>query len=152
VPLIIDLKKGDKIIINGAVLENAGHNTRLALLNEATLLRGSEVLAEDTAQTPASRAYYALQCAYIFPDQIDEYQKQFNSYLSDYLAACPSAKEIGEQIVVQLNKGNIYKALKTSRDLIMHEQRVLSTFSTEAEEKFGQADVTDETNHITSEE
>ena len=69
-PLSIDFKAGDKIIINGAVIENLGSNSTISIHNEAAILRGKEVLSAEDSTTPASRIYFTLQCAYIFlPDK-----------------------------------------------------------------------------------
>ncbi|MDH5749901.1 MAG: flagellar biosynthesis repressor FlbT, partial [Rhodospirillales bacterium] len=93
-PLLIEFKSGDKLIINGAVMENAGANTKLLVRNESAVLREKEVLSIGDTNTPASRAYFALQCAYIFPGKKDEYLEKFNGLIDDFLAASPSSKEI----------------------------------------------------------
>ena len=68
--LVVHLKKGAQIIVNGAVLENVtGRAISLALKNDATILRGDDILSPDAAVTPASRVYYALQCAYLFKER-----------------------------------------------------------------------------------
>ena len=68
-PLKLDLKAGEKMVINGAVLENVGPNAKILVHNQAMILREKEVLTEDICATPASRIYLALQCAYMFPDK-----------------------------------------------------------------------------------
>ena len=90
-PLTIDFKAGDKIIINGAVIENLGSNSKLSVHNQAAILRGKEILSEEDSKTPASRVYFALQCAYIFPQAQAEYVASFEAFLNEYLVACPSA-------------------------------------------------------------
>ena len=84
-PLIIDLKPGEKLIINGAVVENIGANTKLRVLNDCALMRQKEILSDEDAVTPASRVYYALQCAYIFPEHKDQYLQAFNECLLGYI-------------------------------------------------------------------
>ncbi len=126
-PLLIDIKPGDRVIINGAVIENAGGNTKLFIHNQAAILRGKEVLTEADCGTPAARAYFALQCAYIFPDKHDQYLPQFDKLLGDYLAACPSAKPIGEQIQKEIKDDKFYRALKSAQKLIQHEGEILRT-------------------------
>lgn len=124
-PLLIELKSGDKIFINGAVIENGGPNTRLVLHNEATIMREKEVLNEDSAVTPASRVYHALQCAYLFKEDKDNYLRAYDKFLDDYLAACPSALEIGNKIRKNVSEGRIYKGLKEAQALIIHENETL---------------------------
>lgn len=124
-PLIIDLKPNEKLIINGAVIENIGANTKLRVLNDCTLMRQKEILSDTDAVTPASRVYYALQCAYIFPELKDKYLEAFNECLLSYLDACPSARDIGVKIATALSDGQYYRALKSAKGLLEHERGVL---------------------------
>jgi len=143
-PLLIDIKPGDKVIINGAVIENAGGNTKLFVHNQAAILRGKEVLSEADCGTPASRAYFALQCAYIFPDKHDEYLPKFDKLLDDYLAACPSAKSVGEQIREEIKGDKLYKALKSAQKLILHEGDLLRSMQQKVSEVAADAETTAE--------
>lgn len=127
-PLIIDLKPGEKLIINGAVIENIGPNTKLRVLNDCTLMRQKEILSDADAVTPASRVYYSLQCAYIFPELKDKYLEAFNECLLGYLEACPSARDIGVKIATALSGGQYYKALKAAKALLDHEKKVLDQY------------------------
>ena len=133
-PLSIDFKAGDKIIINGAVIENLGSNSKLSVHNQAAILRGKEILSEQDSTTPASRVYFALQCAYIFPQNQDEYVETFETFLSEYVAACPSADEIGDLIRKQVADGQLYKGLKSAQRLIEHEAELLRALGEEVQE------------------
>ena len=136
-PLLIDLKNGDKIIINGAVLENSGSNTKLLVHNKVPILREKEVLSEDDAKTPASRVYFALQCAYIFPTERAQYLKAFQGFLTDYVAAAPTALAIGNQIRTFVEKEELYRALKAAQKLIKHESDIFSEMHRVAEAVVG---------------
>lgn len=128
-PLLIDFKTGDKIIINGAAIENAGPHAKLLVHNRAAILRGKEVMSEAEARTPASRIYFSLQCAYMFPTRKEHYLELFKQFLCDYLAACPSAAPIVQKIENDLAKGETYRALKTAQLLLDHEQNILDSFA-----------------------
>lgn len=123
-PLLIDLKPGEKVIINGAVLENAGANTKLRICNESSILRQKEIVVEEDANTPASRVYFCLQCAYIFPERRDHYIGLYDNFLKEYLEACPSANPIGADIRAEVAEGRFYKALKAARKLLKHESNL----------------------------
>ena len=123
-PLILEMKPEDKIIVNGAVIENVGGNTRIALHNEAALLRQKEVLAEEDAKTPASRIYFALQCAYIFPQNYDEYMESFWKFMADFVSAIPKADAIEKKIKSRIERGQLYGALKEAQKLIFLEKEV----------------------------
>lgn len=133
-PLSLDFKAGDKIIINGAVIENSGPNSKLSVHNQAAILRGKEVLSAEDSNTPASRVYYALQCAYIFPEYEAEYVKSFSERLEEYLIACPSAQEIADEINPFVKDGELYKGLKAAQKLIEHEGELLHALGIDIKE------------------
>ena len=133
VPLKIDFKSGEKMMINGAVVENGGPNAKIVVHNQATILREKEVLPIEESATPASRVYFALQCAYMFTDKQDEYLELVEKYLSEYIEACPSATPIAEKIRGEIASENYYKGLKAVQDLIDHEQNTLASFNLEME-------------------
>lgn len=134
-PLKIQLKKGQKIIINGAVIENVTQrNVSLLVGNDASILRDSDILTPEDAATPASRAYYALQCLYVFPDESTERNRErFEGFLASYEAAAPSCKPITEAVRDYVEKGELYHAVKKCQELIFHEQEIL----TDVQEKLG---------------
>ena len=130
-PLLIDFKAGDKLIINGSVLENIGSNTKILVHNKSAILREKEVLSQEDAQTPASRVYYELQNAYISldNDERDACLKRFDQRLNEFIAACPNALDIAQKVRGHVEGDRVYKALKETQNLIKYESRVLSEFS-----------------------
>jgi flagellar biosynthesis repressor protein FlbT len=62
--LILELKQGESMILNGAVIRFKTR-TRLELNTQARFLFGKQIMCEEEATTPARKAYYALQQAYI---------------------------------------------------------------------------------------
>lgn len=127
-PLKLDFKAGDKMIINGAVIENIGHNASLLIHNEAAILREKEILSEAETATPAARVYFALQCAYMFPERKDHYISVFKQFLEDYVTAAPSSKELGDKILAQVENKKYYNALKLVQKLIGHEHQIFDSF------------------------
>jgi flagellar protein FlbT len=126
VPLTIDLKHGDRMIINGAVIEMASPNSKIIVHNEAAILRGKEIMQQEEASTPAKRVYFALQGAYMFKEKEAEYIRAFDEYLADFLKAVPSSLDIVKEVKDLVEKDRIYKALKKSNKLIDYEAEVLS--------------------------
>lgn len=131
------LKPGERIIVNGAVLENGGGEAHLVFLNDAAFMREKDILSEVDALTPASRIYFALQCLYIFPSRRDHYNAVLAELMADYLAAAPSAKEIIERAQQHVSQGEFYHALKTVRGLIAHEKERLDNVSSSDESLSG---------------
>lgn len=124
-PLKIDLKPGDKIIINGAVLQNAGGNAKLLVHNDSAILRGREVMADNEVTTPAAHVYFALQCAYMFPDKAGEYLDRFSKLADDFLKASPSSAPIIAELAELASENHLYKALKACQKLLKHETRLM---------------------------
>lgn len=140
-PLKIHIKSGQQIIINGAVIENAGpRNVSLVVKNEASILRSNDILTPENAATPASRVYYALQCMYLFPGQKDKYLRQFNELIDSYVEAAPSSQDTVREIRDYVENEQFYYALKKAQDLIQHEHEVLAHVQQEFVEKLRDTD------------
>ena len=139
-PLKIHIKSGQQIIINGAVIENAGpRNVSLIVKNEVSILRSNDILTPENATTPASRVYYSLQCIYLFPEQKDKYLRQFNELVDSYVEAAPSSQNTVNEIREYVEKEQFYYALKKAQDLIQHEHEVLAHVQQEFSEQLRDA-------------
>jgi flagellar protein FlbT len=124
-PLRIKLPAKEKIIINGAVIENAGEATTIVLHNRVDILRRKEVMAEKDAVTPARRVYYTLQCAYLFEEERERYLKLFAQFAADYAEAAPSAGPILKAVQANVATEQFYDALRETQKLIAHENERL---------------------------
>lgn len=124
-PLTLELKSGDKLIINGAVIEGASPLSKLTIHNRASILRGKEIMTEEDANTPARRVYFALQGAYIFPTNEQDYLHNCKQFLDDFVKASPSSAELAEKIRLKIVDKNLYGALKASHDLIEYEDKIM---------------------------
>lgn len=142
-PLLIDMKPGDKIIINGAVIESAGTHSKLMLHNQAAILRGREVMAEEDVCTPASRVYFALQCAYVFTEKQDHYLESFYDLIGSYGEACPSATPIITRIRTMVAEGQLYKALRATQALLSHEYELAQAFNAHLQLKLEEQELGD---------
>ena len=127
-PLKLDFKAGEKLVINGAVVENVGSNAKLLVHNESAIIREKEVLSQAETNTPAARVYFALQCAYMFPRHEQHYLETFRGFLNDYVSA-PSAKAIGDEIAKFVDEAKLYRALKAAQKLIRHEADTFEDFA-----------------------
>ena len=126
-PLRIKLPSKEKIIINGAVIENGGEATTIILHNRVDILRRKEVMSENEATSPARRVYYALQCAYLFDTDRAQYLDLYRQFEQDYMQAAPSAAEILSEIRSLVAGERYYDALRKTQDLIDHETERLSS-------------------------
>ncbi len=125
-PLTINLKPGEKLILNGVVLQNAHHAAKLIVHNEAALLREKDIISEEAATTPARRIYFTIQCLYLFPAKSTLYLPIIHGFLREFAAAAPSALALLQKIEQEIADGQLYPALKSARQLIAKEQEILN--------------------------
>lgn len=117
-PLKLSLAKGEKFVVNGAVIKNDGPDINLVFENKAHILRQKDIMSSEAADTPARRVYLALQCAYIFKERETDHLRDFDSLLTDFTEAAPSTEELAAQIREQVAKQNLYGAMKECQKLI----------------------------------
>ena len=125
-PLKLSLTKGEKMVVNGAVIRNDGADANLVFENQANILRHKDILTPEKAVTPASRVYLALQCAYMFADNSEVHLEDFRQLLADFSAAAPGSMAIVQNLLQQVEADNLYGGLKLCRELVDYEAEVLA--------------------------
>src|SRR5258708_22448805 len=90
--LKIDLKAGEKFIVNGAVMVAGKSGASLILQNQATFLHAKDIMQENEANTPAKRIYFVIMLMYIDPEGHDDYYGRFAGFIDQYLAGTPLAE------------------------------------------------------------
>ena len=128
--LKIDLKPGEKFIVNGAVLKAGKRRVSLILENEAMLLRSKDIMQEADANTPARRIYFTLMLLYISGGDAEARQR-FDGFLNDFLGVT-SLREVRAallEILRHVENGKIYLAMKTCKWLIDVEDKLLKIAS-----------------------
>lgn len=126
-PLKLDLKPGEKFILNGTVVQVGRDGRSLILQNEAMLLRDRDVMQEDEANTPARRIYFAVMLSYIDPSSAAAHDEQLYRLLNDYLEATslPVVKQTLLLIAQNVGARQHYRALKACKSLIQAEDELL---------------------------
>ena len=124
-PLKLSLPRGEKLVVNGAVIKNDGPDVNLVFENQAHILRQKDIMTMEESTSPAHRIYLAIQCAYMFADRRDEHLKDFQSLLGELCEAAPSCGQIAEEINKLADSGDLYGALKACRKLIDYEAEIL---------------------------
>ncbi|TAD88879.1 MAG: hypothetical protein EAZ99_12065 [Alphaproteobacteria bacterium] len=124
-PLKLSLKPHEKILINGAVIENCGGRCELAVHNTASLLRQKDIMREEHATTPARRIFFLIQMIYISQEQREQRLALFRQILAEFIAASPSSVDLVLEINRLVEAADFYAALQVCRKLIQHEQRIL---------------------------
>lgn len=128
-PLKIQLRPKERIIINGAVIEGAPDSrTELVVMNKAMIMRQKHIILEKDANTPSKRLYFCLQMLYIDPDNVEEYLKLFDKYFKDLadIVSLPPLKKSMEIMGTLVADGNYYDAMKLCREVMKVEKELLS--------------------------
>ena len=127
-PLKVNIKPGEKFIVNGAVMVAGNKGASLILQNEATILLGKDIMQEEDANTPAKRIYFSILLMYL--DEIDrkKYYPMFMKLVEDFMEATTFAevRKTLLHIVQDVNAAKFYRALKTCKALMNYESEVLS--------------------------
>jgi flagellar protein FlbT len=120
-PLKIQLKPKERVIINGAVIEGHPDNrTEIVVLNNASVMRQKHILQEGEADTPVKRLYFALQMLYIDEENRPDYDTSYKKYHKDLkdTLTLPIIKTSLVLIDDAVSAGKYYDAMKVCRDLI----------------------------------
>ena len=125
-PLAINLRPNERLIVNGVVIQNSAASAKLLIHNNAAVLREKDIITEEGANTPARRIYFAVQCKYLFPAKDDTYLPLVHQFIEEFETAAPSTSAITQEIRRQVEAGLLYQALKTAKQLIAREQEILN--------------------------
>jgi flagellar biosynthesis repressor protein FlbT len=122
--LKVELKPGERIFIGESVITNDDQRTRLVIEGSAPVLREKDIMTAAQANTPAKRIYLAVQLMYTSRDPRPHHEVYF-ALVRDIMQAAPSTWPNIEAINNLILRGELYKALKQSRQLIDYEQELL---------------------------
>lgn len=125
-PLAINLKPNERLIVNGVVLQNTGSAAKLLVHNNASVLREKDIITEADAITPARRIYFAIQCKYLFPAKDAAYLPLIYQFIQEFESAAPSTLALTREIRAHVDAGALYQALKSAKQLIAREQEILN--------------------------
>jgi flagellar protein FlbT len=122
-PLRVELKPFERIIIGETVIINSGSRTSFLIDGEAPILREKDTVTAETANTPARRLYFCVQMMYLKND-IPKYRASYLSCVKDLREALPSCRDAIDLINNHVSEGALYKALKENRKLIKVEEEL----------------------------
>jgi flagellar protein FlbT len=122
------LKPNERIIVGNCVITNTDQRARLLIDGEnVPILRERDILTPETADTPAKLVYLAVQLMYISPDPQTQHGTYFN-LVREIMTAVPSSWPIIEGINNHIMSGDLYRALKEARKLIVYEDKLRDQF------------------------
>ena len=122
-PLKIELKPHECIIIGDSLITNDGERTRFYIDGNVPILREKFILRENEANTPSKRIYFVVQQMYLARDT-RELQKIYLEYVRDLQNAAPSLIPYISAVNENVLKGDYYSAIKEASKLIAKEEEL----------------------------
>lgn len=122
--LKVELKPNERVIIGTSVVRNGESRARLFIEGSAPILREKDILTAQTADTPAKRIYLAVQLMYL-AGSINDHHPIYFDLVREFLAAAPSALAIVAEVNAKIMAGDLYKALRAARQLVVYEAELV---------------------------
>lgn len=127
--LVLKLAPKERVLINGAVIENGERRSRLAIMTpNAHILRLRDAVRPDEVNTPVRRVCYIAQLVLSGDAEWDEAKvqllrgiEQLSQALTDHDSRAQLA--LATSAVIE---GQTYQALKALRSLLPREERLLA--------------------------
>ena len=127
--LVLKLSPKERVLINGAVIENGDRRSRLAIMTpDAHILRLRDAIHPDEATTPVRRACLAVQMILsgdVAPEKVHTALLKQIEDLSQVFTDADSRRFI-EDASEALIAGQHYRALKALRAVLPREDRLLA--------------------------
>ncbi len=125
-PLCINLKSGERIFINGAVLR-VDRKVSIEFLNDVTFLLEAHVMQPEQTTTPLRQLYFMIQTMVIDPANAATAKRLFDElyrYLYDTIVRDDLRAGLGE-IQQSVEGKRYYDALRTLRNCFAVEDEIL---------------------------
>lgn len=122
-PLRVELKPFERIVIGESVIINSGTRTCFLIDGETPVLREKDTVTADTANTPARRLYLCVQMMYLKND-VARYREAYRGFLDELRRAAPGAADLIEAADHHVAQGTLYKALREIRKLMKREEEL----------------------------
>ena len=124
-PLRVELKPFERIVIGETVLINSGTRTSFLIDGDAPILRERDTVTAETANTPAKRLYLCVQTMYLKND-IPSYRPRIRASCAICATASPGDRLTIDAANAPCSSGALYKALKEIRKLMKREDALLA--------------------------
>jgi flagellar biosynthesis repressor protein FlbT len=121
VPLKIELKPGERIILGDCVVTNDNRRTRLTIDGAVPILRDKDIMTARRANTPAKRIYLAIQRIYTATRPREEFALYLR-LVRKILETTPELQPLIDGINNRILTGDLYKALKEASKLVAYER------------------------------
>jgi flagellar protein FlbT len=122
-PMRVELKPFERIIIGESVIINSGNRTCFLIDGDTPVLREKDTVTADTANTPAKRLYLCVQMMYLKNDAA-RFLEAYRGLLKGLREAAPDAADLIEAADRHVAEGALYRALKVIRTLLKREEEL----------------------------
>lgn len=123
-PLKVELKPGEQLIIGDAVLVNGDQRARFTIRGDVPILREKDIMLAKAADTPAKCIYLAVELMYLARDR-EKTMAEYKIFREQLLTAAPSLWEVLDELDNEVLTGSLYKALKAAKRLVDSERELL---------------------------
>jgi flagellar protein FlbT len=127
--LVLKLAPGERVLVNGAVIENGDRRTRLTLLTPgAHVLRLRDAIHPEEATTPVRRVCYVAQLAVAGEAPAEEAKRQILMGVDQLAAVFDDAESTAalDAAAAHALNGRFYPALRALRTLLPRETQILT--------------------------
>ncbi len=127
-PLKLSLKPNEKIVLNGAVIQNGDRRTTMLLQNKASVLREKDIMQAEEVNTPARHIYFPVMMMYLQGNDDSEVYNEFALRMTEFMSAVRNATVLEECVAISRDvmSGDYYKALSRCRKLMDYEAERLN--------------------------
>lgn len=113
------------MIIDGAVVRNAGITANLLIENNVPILREKDIMSEKDADSPCRRIYFVIQLMYLDQENLTTHHSTYWELVRAVVKAAPSVLKLIDRISEHIVSRKYYQALKLAKQLIDYEEEVL---------------------------
>lgn len=126
--LKLRLKPNERVVINGCVVQNENRRYTLTVSNFAQVIRGSDIMMEEEADTPARRAYFLIQSMLLDPRSADGIAERLTAMMAQLYAAFlhPGTRNNIMTAMQHVGERDYYKALAALRPVMAYEEGLLA--------------------------
>ena len=122
-PLRVELKPFERIVIGDSVIINSGTRTCFLIDGETPILRERDTVTAETANTPAKRLYLCVQTMYLKSD-VTRYRERYLGLIKELQDVIPNSRDLIGSVETFVASGSLYKALKEIRKLMKREEEL----------------------------
>lgn len=127
--LVLKLGPNERVLINGAVIENGDRRTRLSIVTpNANILRLRDALHPDDVTTPVRRVCYIAQLVLSGDVELDDARNQILRGLEQLsqVFTDPDSRAQLARATESVVDGQIYQTLRALRALMPREDRLMA--------------------------